>query len=49
VPQQLEEGTVSRYTTSAFMRLKLGEALQGRGVSPHVYESRREALAASGP
>ncbi|BEP58826.1 MULTISPECIES: acyl CoA:acetate/3-ketoacid CoA transferase [unclassified Variovorax] len=35
--------TVSRYTTSAFMRLKLGEALERRGVAAHVYESRSEA------
>ena len=38
---------VSRYTTSAFMRLKLGEALAHRGVAPHIYESRNEALAAA--
>ncbi|HJV96901.1 MAG TPA: acyl CoA:acetate/3-ketoacid CoA transferase [Albitalea sp.] len=35
---------VSRYTTSAFMRLKLGEALEERGVSAHIYETRQEAL-----
>jgi propionate CoA-transferase len=35
---------VSRYTTSAFMRLKLGEALEHRGVAPHIYETQREAL-----
>jgi propionate CoA-transferase len=35
---------VSRYTTSAFMRLKLGEALAGRGLSAHIYETQREAL-----
>jgi propionate CoA-transferase len=29
----------SRYTTSAFMRLKLGDALQRREMAPHVYES----------
>src|SRR5438105_606064 len=29
---------VSRYTTSAFMRLKLGEALEHRGLSAHIYE-----------
>lgn len=38
---------VSRYTTSAFMRLKLGEALAHRGLAPHIYETRGEALAAS--
>jgi len=30
---------VTRYTTSGFLRLKLGEALQRRGVAPHVFES----------
>ena len=29
----------SRYTTSAFMRLKLGVALQRREMAPHVFES----------
>lgn len=35
---------VSRYTTSSFLRLKLGDALANRGVAPHIYESREEAL-----
>jgi propionate CoA-transferase len=35
---------VTRYTTSGFLRLKLGEALRRRGVPPHVYESSDEAL-----
>jgi len=34
---------VTRYTTSAFLRLKLGEALAQRDVAPHIYESREEA------
>ncbi len=34
---------VTRYTTSAFLRVKLGEALSERGVSPYIYESREEA------
>jgi len=34
---------VSRYTTSGFMRLKLGKELSERKVSSHVFESRREA------
>ena len=34
---------VSRYTTSAFLRLKLGDALEKRGVAPHIYESPEEA------
>jgi len=36
---------VSRYTTSGFLRAKLGTALDGRGVAPHIYESASEALA----
>ena len=34
---------VTRYTTSAFLRVKLGGALAGRGLAPHVYESADEA------
>jgi propionate CoA-transferase len=34
---------VSRYTTSGFMRLKLGKGLGERKVSAEVYESRRAA------
>jgi propionate CoA-transferase len=34
---------VTRYTTSAFLRLKLGDALAKRNVSPHIYESQSEA------
>ena len=33
----------TRYTTSTFLRMKLGEALQQRNVAPHVYESQEEA------
>jgi len=36
--------SVTRYTTSAFMRLKLGAHLSERGLAPHIYESRQEAL-----
>jgi len=36
---------VSRYTTSGFLRAKLGGALNKRGVAPHVYESPEQALA----
>ncbi|WP_433798428.1 acyl CoA:acetate/3-ketoacid CoA transferase [Actinomycetospora sp. CA-084318] len=36
--------SVSRYTTSAFMRLKLGGNLAQRGLAPYIYESRQEAL-----
>jgi propionate CoA-transferase len=34
---------VSRYTTSAFLRMKLGESLEKRGLAPHIYESKIEA------
>jgi propionate CoA-transferase len=34
---------VTRYTTSAFLRMKLGDALKKRNVASHIYESRREA------
>src|SRR5262249_49165272 len=35
---------VTRYTTSSFMRLKLSGHLNERGLAPHIYESRQEAL-----
>jgi propionate CoA-transferase len=41
--QQRYYTTASRYTTSAFMRLKLGEALAERDLAPHVFETRAEA------
>jgi propionate CoA-transferase len=34
---------VSRYTTSGFLRMKLGEALQHRGIAPHIFQSAEEA------
>lgn len=34
---------VTRYTTSTFLRMKLGESLEKRNVAPHIYESREEA------
>jgi propionate CoA-transferase len=37
---------VTRFTTSAFMRAKLGDALATRGVAPHIFESEEEAKAA---
>ena len=37
--------TVTRYTTSAFLRMKLGDALSRREVAPHVYETEAEARA----
>ncbi len=39
---------VTRYTTSAFLRMKLGESLERRGVAPHIYESVDEAYGALG-
>ena len=36
---------VTRYTTSSFLRLKLGEALSQRSVAPYIYESSEEAHA----
>ena len=38
---------VSRYTTSAFMRAKLGESLARRSVAPHIFESAAEAHASA--
>jgi propionate CoA-transferase len=35
---------VTRYTTSGFLRMKLGDALEKRGVAPHIYESAAEAV-----
>jgi len=35
--------TSTRYTTSAFLRLKLGEALSRRKVAAHIFETRAEA------
>jgi propionate CoA-transferase len=37
--------TASRYTTSAFMRLKLGASLAERDLAPHIFETRAEAQA----
>ena len=34
---------VTRYTTSTFLRMKIGDALKKRDVAPHIYESRAEA------
>jgi propionate CoA-transferase len=35
--------SVTRYTTSSFLRTKLGEALKHREMAPHVYETADEA------
>ncbi|KWR88407.1 acyl CoA:acetate/3-ketoacid CoA transferase [Cupriavidus sp. IDO] len=36
---------VTRFTTSAFMRTKLGDTLARRGLAPYVYETEAEAQA----
>ena len=36
---------VTRFTTSAFMRAKLGDSLARRAVAPHIFESEAEARA----
>ncbi len=36
---------VSRYTASSFLRIKLGDALQQRGLAPHIFERAEEARA----
>ncbi len=41
---ELYYADVIRYTTSSFMRLKLSERLSNRGLAPHIYESRQEAI-----
>jgi propionate CoA-transferase len=40
--------TTTRYTTSTFMRLKMEEALNKRGLAPHIYERAEEAHEAVG-
>jgi propionate CoA-transferase len=45
--QQRYYTSASRYTTSAFMRLKLGASLAERALAPHVFETLREAQAFS--
>ncbi|MFD0917394.1 acyl CoA:acetate/3-ketoacid CoA transferase [Pseudahrensia aquimaris] len=37
--------TATRYTTSAFLRQKLGQDLKNRSISPHIFETRQEAAA----
>jgi propionate CoA-transferase len=36
---------VTRFTTSSFMRAKLGDSLAARGLSPHIFETEKEARA----
>lgn len=38
--------TMARYTTSAFMHLKMQDAVSKRGLQPHIFESDDEAHAA---
>jgi propionate CoA-transferase len=40
---------VTRYTTSGFLRAKLGPALAARGVAPHIFETAEEARRALEP
>ncbi len=35
--------SVTRYTASTFLRMKLGEALKERNVASHIYENLEEA------
>ena len=39
---------VTRYTTSTFLRAKLGDALKKRDVAPYLFESSQEARRALG-
>lgn len=34
---------VTRYTTSAFLRMKLGDELQSRQMAPHIFQTKEEA------
>ncbi len=34
---------VTRYTTSTFLRMKLGDELQRRDMAPHIFQSKEEA------
>ncbi|MDD4862211.1 MAG: hypothetical protein PHI33_08875, partial [Smithellaceae bacterium] len=34
---------VTRYTTSAFLRMKLGDELKKRHLAPHIFQSKEEA------
>ena len=42
---QYYEG-VTRYTTSAFLRMKMGDELEKRNLAPYIYESPEEARSA---
>jgi len=34
---------VTRYTTSAFLRMKLGDELKRRHLAPHIFQTKEEA------
>jgi propionate CoA-transferase len=36
---------VTRYTTSAFTRAQIGDALKTRQLAPHIFDNHGEALA----
>jgi propionate CoA-transferase len=36
--------TTTRYTTSTFLRMKLGDELAKRDVAPHIYETKERAM-----
>ena len=40
---------VTRYTTSAFLRARLGDALREHDLTPHIYETAAEAAARLNP
>ena len=39
---------VTRYTTSAFLRMKLGDELKSRDLAPHIFQTKEEARLALG-
>jgi propionate CoA-transferase len=43
--QEKYYASATRYTTSAFMRLKLGEALRKRAAAAHIFETHADAVA----
>ncbi|MBK8523757.1 MAG: hypothetical protein IPL58_06345 [Betaproteobacteria bacterium] len=36
---------VTRYTTSAFTRAQIGDALSKRELAPHIFDNQHDALA----
>ncbi len=43
--EQHHYATTTRYATSAFLRLKMQEALRKRGLAPHIFERKEDAHA----